>query len=278
MKYILSLLAISLFSTSAFAQDSVRGWQQSLVAGLNLTQVAYSNWAQGGDNALAYAAAVIGKVENDVQMTNWSNSIKLLFGQARLGDQGLKKTDDEINYESILTYKLGVHINPYAAATFKSQFAGGFTTDAEGNEQMVSKFLDPAYLQQSVGVGYQPVKEFKTRLGAALREIITSDFNSFADDPTTPEIEKTKTEGGIESISELDMPIDDDVLFRSKLELFSPFKTLDRIILRMDNGILAKVSKYVVVNLNALIINDVQVTPRTQVKEGLSLGLTYTVF
>ena len=37
-----------------------------------------------------------------------------------------RKTDDKFEFESVLTYKLGTFVNPYASATFKSQFADGF--------------------------------------------------------------------------------------------------------------------------------------------------------
>ena len=47
---------------------------------------------------------------------------------------------------------------------------------------------------------------------------------------------------------------------------------------RMDNTLTANVSKYVVVILNVQIINDKQVSTRTQVKEVLALGLSYTLF
>ena len=47
---------------------------------------------------------------------------------------------------------------------------------------------------------------------------------------------------------------------------------------RMDNTLTANVSKYVVVILNVQIINDKQVTARTQVKEVLALGLSFTLF
>jgi len=46
----------------------------------------------------------------------------------------------------------------------------------------------------------------------------------------------------------------------------------------MDNTLTANVSKYVVVILNVQIINDKQVTARTQVKEVLALGLSFTLF
>ncbi len=264
---------------SLYAQDTTKvpdwGWNHSLVSGLNLTQVAFTDWAQGGENALAWALSLEGKSVNDLEKSNWSNSYKFAFGQARLGSLGLRKTDDKIDLETILTYKFGVYINPYAAATLKSQFAQGYKYDAAGNKTPVSKFFDPGYLTQSVGAGYQPMPEIKTRIGAALREIFTSQFIGYADDPTTTAIEKTRVDGGLESVTEVEWKMDDTILFTSKLELFAPFKAIDEIVVRNDNTIAASVNKYITVNLNVQLINEKQISPRTQIKETLSIGLTY---
>ena len=41
------------------------GWKQSLVAGLTLTQVAFTDWPQGGENALSYTLTANGKILTD---------------------------------------------------------------------------------------------------------------------------------------------------------------------------------------------------------------------
>jgi hypothetical protein len=281
MKRVLFLLTVFYtLSTSVSAQDTTKapdyGWKHTVVSGLNLTQVAFTDWAQGGENALAWTVSLDGKSVNDQEMSNWSNSYKFAFGQARLSSQGLRKTDDKIDIETIFTYKLGVHINPYAAATLNSQFARGFKYDNAGTKAPVSKFFDPGYLIQSVGVIYQPVAEVKTRLGAALRETFADEFALiYSDDPTTSSIEKTRVEGGLESVTEIEWKLYDNILFTSKLELFAPFKTLDEIIVRNDNTLSASVNKYIRVNLDVQLINDKRITPRTQVKEALAIGISY---
>ena len=205
--FILCFVASSAYGQQDTAKVPDYGWKHSLVAGLTLTQVAFTNWAAGGQSALSWTTSLEGKSANDQQITNWTTSYKFGFGQTRSGDQGLRKTDDKIDLETILTYKLGTYINPYAAATFKSQFAKGFTYDDDaGTKTAVSQFFDPAYLTQSAGVEYQPIPGVKTRFGAAVREIITSDFPSYADDPNTPEIEKTSVDGGLESVAAVRRP------------------------------------------------------------------------
>ena len=133
-------------------------------------------------------------------------------------------------------------------------------------------------MTQSVGVAYKPVPELTTRVGVALREVITSRFPMYADDPATADIEKTRVTGGVESVSELAVNVAENIALVARLELFAPFSTLDRIIVRNDYGLVAKVNKYVTTNLTLNLINDVNVSARTQLKQALSLGLTYSLF
>ena len=130
---------------------------------------------------------------------------------------------------------------------------------------------------QSVGAGYQPITEVKTRLGLAVREVITSAFPVYADDPSTPEIEKTRVEGGAEAAVNVEWKVMENVLFTSKVELFSAFKTFDQVVVRSDNTLAAQVNKYITANFNVQLINEKPVTPRTQVKQTIALGLRYAL-
>ena len=289
MKHISSILLLIIVLTScASAQTTAPtpptlpppeyGWKHGLIAGLTLSQVAFTDWVQGGENALSYAINADGKSVDDELLSNWATAYKLAFGQTRLGNQGLRKTDDVIDFSTVYTYKLGVYVNPYASATLKTQFAKGYAYPLPDSSMQVSAFFDPAYLTQSAGVGYQPMKEFKTRLGAGVREVITKDFNQYADDPKTTEIEKTSVDGGLESVTNVEWQWDDNVLFTSQLELFSPFKTMDEIVVRSSTAITGKVNKYITAIFSLQLINERKITPKTQVKESIALGLSYTLF
>jgi len=281
---LLSVVFAGILYAQASAQqtpDSSRwGWKQSVVSGLTLTQVSFKDWAQGGEDALAWTVRLDGKSVREDTAFSWGNTYKMSYGQARIGSQETRKTEDRIEFESVFTYKLGTEVNPYVGATLKTQFAQGVTLDAAGVATPVSKFFDPAYLTQSAGFGYRPSAAFKTRLGAAIREIVTSVYTVYANDPSTPIADrvKTKVDGGLESVTDGELKLDDNLLFRTKLELFSPIRKLKEVTLRMDNTLTANVSKYVVVILNVQLINDVNATTRLQEKEVLALGLTYTLF
>ena len=261
--------------------DSSRwGWKHSVVSGLNLTQVAIKDWAQGGENALAWTLRLDGLSKLDDTSFVWGNSYKMSYGQAKLGSETTRKTEDRLERESVFTYKLGTEVNPYLAATLKTQFAEGVMIDANGVTTPISKFFDPAYLTQSAGFGYRPSPAIKTRLGAALREIITSTYTAYANDPSTPVSQRVKTrvDGGVESVTDAELKLDDNLLLRSKLELFAPARKIREVTMRMDNTLSANVSKYVAVILNVQLINDPNTSTRLQEKEVLALGLTFTIF
>ncbi|MGH7594886.1 MAG: DUF3078 domain-containing protein [bacterium] len=276
---VLLLIALSAFAQQPDTTKVKKPWTHSLAGGLNLTQISFNdNWSQGGENALAYAINLLGKSANDLPKANWTTSYKFAFGQTKLGGSSIRKTDDKIDLETMFTYKLGTYVNPYVAATLKTQFAKGF--DYSTNPKTaVSKFFDPGYLTQSVGLGYQPIPQIKTRLGAALREVMTSEFVGYSDDPQTTKIEKSKVEGGLESVTEVNWQLQSNLLFTGKVELFDPFKDLEKVVVRSDNTLAAKISKYVSVNFNVQVIKEPEEKVsqgKTQVKQTLAIGLSYT--
>src|SRR5512140_3567937 len=85
-------------------------WKHTMIAGMNITQISFTDWAQGGENALAYALFLEGKSAYAVNAVEWVNSYKFGYGQAKLGSQSIRKTDDKIDLQSVLTYKIGAQI------------------------------------------------------------------------------------------------------------------------------------------------------------------------
>ncbi len=202
--------------------------------GGNCSQVALIDWAQGGEEALNWTLNVNGNSVREMEKISWNNTYKFAVGQTRLGDQGVRKTDDKIDLETVSTYKLGTMISPYFGATFKSQFASGYQYGGLGKVG-VSQFWDPAYITQSVGAGYKPIEEVQVRVGLALREIATRDFNGFSDDPETAKVDKCKVDGGFEAAVGAVWQLSENTLLTSKLGIFGPLKELGDTSINFDN-------------------------------------------
>src|SRR5512136_2709579 len=81
-------------------------WKHSVVTGLTVTQVSYTDWAQGGENALAWSSRLEGTSTYDQQPYIWSSTYKFAYGTTKLGTQGTRKTDDNIDIATSLTYRI----------------------------------------------------------------------------------------------------------------------------------------------------------------------------
>ena len=113
----------------------------------------------------------------------------------------------------------------------------------------------------------------------AIQETFSSEkyLKKYTDDPATTKIEKFKFETGLESVTEGNVEFAKNMLLNTKLRLFTRFNMLDVWDVRWDNTITAKVNDFVNVNLNVLIIYEKSQSLRTQIKEALQLGFTYTI-
>lgn len=280
---LISILVLVGFLTTFIAAQEKKeeapkyGWKKAMVGGFNASQTSFSNWVAGGENSLAWQVYMNYNFTQDLEKINWVNTGKLTYGHTKVSGQESRKSIDEIKLESVLTYKLGIYVNPFVAATGESQFDAGYKYEAGKPKTQVSKFLDPGFFRESAGVGYEPNKVIKTRLGVALKQTLTSDFPvPYADDPKTTELEKVKNEVGAESVTDVNWKITETNLLTSKLELFSNIKGFDEIDVKWDNILTSKISKYFNFNINFLLFYDKDISKKRQIKQAFAIGIAYT--
>lgn len=272
MKTAVWIILLCSFTANAQQIADTSNWKHSVVAGVTASQVSYTDWVQGGENALAWTATLEGKSFYELPTYVWTNTYSFAYGNTKLGTQGVRKTADKIDIASEYKYKFDQYVNPYIAASFKTQFTKGYSYDALGTATANSDYLDPAYLVLSAGAGYQPIPEVKTRIGAALREIMTTTFTQYSGGV------KNQSDGGLESVTEVDAHLYDNLFFKAKLELFSAFKRIQEVVVRSDNTLTAKINKFFSANINVQLIQERAISPRTQVRESIELGFSYVLF
>ncbi len=279
---LLLLLSAAALQAQEEKEGPVEGWNNTLVTGLNLTQVALHNWTQGGENTLAWTFLVNGKFLYVQPDWKWNNTLKIAYGKTKLGDSEFEKSEDELFWESVYSRNIGWKIDPYVANQLRTQFDEGFTMQEDENGEEVRTIssgpFDPLYLIQSAGFTYTQGETFFTRLGVAFKEIFSSVDYGFADDPETAgEIEDFRFQTGIESATGVKFTVMENIIYTSQLNLFSAFNQMDVWDVRWDNTLNAKVNDYVTASLNILLVHDIAQTRRTQVKQALSLGLRYSL-
>lgn len=215
----------------AYGEDPIEPgpWSKTLEAGLNLTQSAYSDNWNGGDQG-QFSWTLIANAEAKRQMNekfNWSHVLKLAYGQTSLqGDNrswsSPNKSTDLIDYETIGRFTLGMYLDPYASARLESQFLD--QSDALGRS---TKF-NPVLLKQSFGVAHEYIGEenrsLLVRLGGTFREGLRRQFTSDVDPDDTATSMETSVDGGLELVIDYkNVFFEDAIGWTSKLSFYQPF-------------------------------------------------------
>lgn len=268
------VLSILFFAAALFAQDEgkkepVYGWTKTILFNLSFTQNSFANWSQGGDNSWAWQTDLLPKYVFSQEKYSWENTAKFSYGQSKIGDQDARKASDEIRLESSYSYKLENHIEPYLAVKLQTQFTKGYDyTDTSRIE--ISNFMDPGYITESVGVGWSPNDQFRTRLGAALKQTVTDKFSDrYA-------LGKTfRSEVGAESVTDLELKLAETITYTGRLTLFSNMKAFDEIDADWDNLFKGKLTDIINVTFTFRVFYDKDVSAQRQLKQTLAVGLSF---
>ena len=276
LKTVFTLLMIS---CTLFAQEkdsTLNKWTPSAVVGFNISQLSLSNWSQGGENSLTWT--LTGDVSYNYKSEDYEfkNNLKLAYGRTKLGSDDFKTNDNDLYLESVISKNVGWAVNPYFSNTVRTSITTGYNYDTTPKTEIVNLF-DPGYFTQSLGFYYEPNKKFNTRLGLAVEEVFTSNNTQYADDPTTINIEKTKVDAGLESITAIEQEIAENLLLKSKLRLFTRFNNIDVWDVRWDNTIVAKINDFMNVNFTFLLVYQEDQSLKVQIKQGLQIGFLYRI-
>ncbi len=134
--------------------DSITYWEKTNRVGADLNQIAFVNWSVGGNNSVAVLAK--GNFTRNYLKNNvsWKNELIMRYGLNSQEGQELRKTDDQIQLNSIFGYRKDTLSNWYYSArfTFNTQFANGYAYPNTTYE--ISGPLSPAYIFLGVGSEY----------------------------------------------------------------------------------------------------------------------------
>jgi hypothetical protein len=269
-------------------------WKKQMDLNLTLTQNSYSdNWTGGEAGNVSWVAnANSGFEKKHSEKLTSKTTIKFAFGQTHTQDKETKdwakpeKSTDLIDIETLARFTLQTWVDPYLALRFESQFL-------DNSYPRIKRYVNPKKITESIGVSRQFYKTEKNeilfRLGLALRQIITEDIADTAQKKT--EINSTN-DGGIESVTDVQLSLSDKISYTSKLSLYKAFlysksdelkgmpkedywKEIDA---NWENTVSVSVAKYVAVSFYAQLLYDKEVDKKGRFKESLSLGLTYKLF
>ncbi len=284
MKSIFYKIVISLFilPTLIFSEENQKQektWEKHIITGFTITQVSYSNWVKGGENAVSWTSNVDMRFEKDDTKANWNTVGKFAFGQTKQQNLETRKSVDKIDVSSVYTYKYKKTLNPFLGVSMLTQFATGYDY-SKTPKVPKSNLFDPIYLEQSAGAGFLITSFFNTRIGIAIREIVSKSYAKwgYTDNPDTPEIEKYKIEKGITSVTAVYKKIAEHLLIDSKLEMFSKLDGIKNMDIKFENTLTAQIVKYIAVKFEILLYYDRDISKTIQTKQILGMGFNFNLF
>ncbi len=287
---ILIITSLALALPVAAQDSSATGWKTSLTTDFTTTQTAYSDsWVGGEAGSFSWVSNLQGSARKQlVEWFDFQSTLKMSFGQTMTQNEDKdwekpKKSTDLIDWENVGCFTVHGYVDPFAAFRVESQFL-----DASVNAK--KRYLSPLKLTESAGISRRFYEKDEdqvfSRLGLALRQIITKNIIDSAVLNTETE---TVTDGGLESVTDVVLTINERLQYTGKLTLFkalffsekddvegteyeNDWKAVD---INWENIVNASITKIISVNFYTQVLYDKQVSRKTRFKETLGIGFVF---
>lgn len=136
-------------------QDSLLGWKTNGIATLNFNNTYLSNWAAGGEGAVALNGLLNYSVIYRTPRSTWTNTIDFGYGVIRKESQTkFIKSDDKIDFLTKFGRQAYKNFYYSAALNFKTQFSPGYRNPQDTIS--ISDFLAPGLILTAIGMDYKP--------------------------------------------------------------------------------------------------------------------------
>lgn len=263
---------------------AVNYWRSWTSFGINVNQAAFSeNWGGGGVNSLALGGQFSYKTDYTKEDKNFASEVLLQYGKLKNKNQLSRKTADRIFWDNKVALRLSKSWYFFGSLNFESQFDRGysFSTNSQGNEvrTLLSSFMAPGYLTESLGFEYKPVKYFYLRIGTGTaRQTFVLDTTLYKTNPKNFGVEPGKyfrNELAFQLVASIDKDIAKNLNLKSRYTMFANYEKLKSIDNRLDVTVTAQVNRLINVSLAGVILYDDDTADKIQASQALSLGLVY---
>lgn len=276
--------------------SKVNYWKTKTAVGINVNQAAFSNnWKGGGVNSLALAGIVNYKAEYSKESYSYATEVILNYGKVKNKDQLEKKTVDRIYWDNKAAMQLSKNWYFFSSVTFESQFDKGFSYSVNNGIEvptLISKFMSPGYLTESIGFEYKPTKYFSARLGTgtARQTFVLDNEDLFKADEAghDPGYVSTRTDFygvargktfkndlGFQVVMNFDKDIFPNINLKAKYLVLVPYDRVGFTNHRLDATLTAKVNRYFSTTLTGVGLYDKNTDSKIQGSQTLGLGVMF---
>jgi hypothetical protein len=258
-------------------------WRKSVIFGVNFNQAGFSdNWAGGGVNSFALGSNVDIKLDYNKAPFSYTTELILQYGRSKNRGQQPRKNNDRIFWDNKIASQLSKSWYFFGSLNFQSQFDKGFQYDANNINPplLISRFMSPGYVTESIGFEYKPNNVFDLRIGTGTaRQTFVLDTTIARNLPANYGVNRGytfKNEIAFQVVALYDKEIMQNLRLTSRYAGFIPYgRHLKNIDHRLDVTIAAKVNRLIAVTITGVALLDKDTDPKIQGNETLALGVIY---
>ena len=257
-------------------------WRKNIIFGFNLNQSAFTNnWSAGGISSIAVGTNFDYKTEYNKEGKDFTSELILLYGKLKNRGQIQRKTSDRIFWDNKVSIAFSKHWNFYGSLSFESQFDEGFnySSDVTVAPTLISRFMAPGYLTESIGFEYKPVSYFSARFGTGTaRQTFVLNKDVYHGDTIAYGVrlgQRVLNELAFQVVSNFDHDIAKNTNLKVRYLVFIPYNDVFRMTHRIDATLTAKVNRLINVSINGTLLYDPNTSSKMQAYQSLALGITY---
>ena len=256
-------------------------WQTEASGRISFSQVGFYRWHDGGISSLALSTGVGAEASRRSRSVKQSHAMRLAYGIVKQNDLELRKAEDLIHLRTTIEFLSGSFagsFHPVLTVDIRSQFARGFKYDAKDEKPptVISDFLSPATLLQSLGAYHEPAPWITLHAGLASKQTVVLNEN-LRDRYKVKQSSLLRAEVGMSGLIWIDAEPFTNVHLAHSLSLFAAFKAADKPDFVSETLITMRVNKWLQINAEYTAQLDRDVSRAVQMKEIVSLGLTFNL-
>jgi hypothetical protein len=272
-------LFLTLFvSVAAIAQettiDSTKHWTRKGVFTLLANQSSFDNWLAGGQNNFAGNVNINYDFNYKNGDWNWDNKIIAAYGLTKIKGADTQKTDDRIEFNSLLGKKATGNWFYSAFFNFKTQMDTGL--DPATQTTKISHFFSPAFFQLGPGMLWKKSDNLKVNIAPATSRVILvhDHFTEFGSSFGVEQGETLRYELGAAVNGYYKFQIMENVSVENIVNLYSNYlEDAKNVDIDYQLNIVMKINKYLSTNFAFQTLYDDNAFKGFQTRQVIGVGL-----
>mgnify|MGYP006168372005 FL=1 len=282
MKNIILLIALTIQIQSIYSQEAtqesppVSPWKKVGTFSFLVNQSSFDNWIAGGVSNISGAIGVNYDFNYSKANWSWDNKIIVAFGITKIKAQDIQKSNDRLEWNSVLGKKAKGNWNYSLFLNFKTQFTDDLNSETKGP----TRILSPGYLQVGPGMLWKKSNNLKVNMAVATSKLIVVDKELTLPDNAYFGVEEgssVRYELGASIGAYYKFTLMENITMENILNMYSDYlEDPQNVDFDYTINIVMGINKYFSTNLAFQAIYDDNAFQGLQTRQMIGLGINYS--